>query len=306
MSVRIAEKLKTEIVICDSMQIYAGMSIGTAQPTEEERNRVKHCLVGSVDPCVPFSAADYALLATNEAERIIGDGHIPVFCGGTGLYLESFLRGGFQDECSADPEFRQRMTELSLTKGPEAVYALLLQKDPEAAASIHPNNVKRVIRALEIIETSGEKKTDRDIRSREKDSDYDACVIGLGFHHRELLYQRINDRVEKMISEGLLEEVSKLRNKGVFEANQTAAQAIGYKELFGYLDGKETLDEAKEKLMTATRHYAKRQLTWFSAKPYVHWVYRDMPDGTMKEADDVLFEAISVIKTHFKNIFWAD
>ena len=168
-------------------------------------------------------------------------------------------------------------------------------RDPDSASAIHKNNVKRVIRALEIYECCGTPKSVLDKASRERGLLYDATVIGLRYHSRELLYSRIDQRVDVMMSDGLYDEVVRLKAAGVFERNATAAQAIGYKELLGVLDGTATLAEAVDGLKLATRHYAKRQMTWFSAKPYVSWIYADTEDGQMRPFADILDEAMDIV-----------
>jgi tRNA dimethylallyltransferase len=185
---------------------------------------------------------------------------------------------------------------LAEQKGVAHMHGLLRAVDPESADAIHPNNVKRVIRALEIYECCGVPKSELDRRSRERGLCYDATVIGLRYHSRDLLYSRIDSRVEQMLREGLLEETQRLLAMGVFEHNATAAQAIGYKELLGALRGEMTHKQAIDSLKLATRHYAKRQMTWFTAKPYVHWIFADTEDGVMRERDDVIGEALALCR----------
>ncbi|MBO7274548.1 MAG: tRNA (adenosine(37)-N6)-dimethylallyltransferase MiaA, partial [Clostridia bacterium] len=180
-------------------------------------------------------------------------------------------------------------------EGVAALHERLRSVDPESADAIHPNNVKRVVRALEIYEQTGIPKSEFDRRSQVGESPYDAVVIGLHYPRREVLYERINRRVDMMLADGLLEETRRLLDEGVFARNQTAAQAIGYKELLGYFDGTEPLAEAAENLKTATRRYAKRQLTWFSAKPYVKWVEMEK-DGSLRSLDDICDEILSLFE----------
>jgi transcriptional regulator with XRE-family HTH domain len=197
-----------------------------------------------------------------------------------------FLRGGSFEITDSDPALRAELCALAEREGNEALHALLRELDPETADAVHPNNVKRVARAIEICKTTGRKKSDLDRQSREPECPYDATVIGLHYHGRELLYDRINRRVDLMVEQGLVEETRRLREAGVFDTCQTAAQAIGYKELFPYLDGTATLESCVDVLKMATRRYAKRQLTWFRAKSYVQWVACDTLDpafGTSEE-----------------------
>ena len=292
LSIELAKRLNGEIISCDSMQLYRYMDIGTAKPTEEEKRGVPHHLMDFLDPTDPkgYSCADYARDAKAVVEDIFSRGKLPIFCGGTGLYLDAFLRGGSFETTEVDHDLRRELTEFAEIHGAEALHAMLRELDPEAAEATHPNNVKRVVRAIEIYRATGCKKSELDRRSREVESPYNALVIGLQYQDREILYHRIGRRVDIMLADGLVEETKKLREMGVFETCITAAQAIGYKELFPYLDGEATLDEVTEILKAATRHYAKRQITWFSAKPYVTWLRMDGETG-IKDFEDIVNNA---------------
>lgn len=290
-AVELAKRLGGEVISCDSMQIYRRMDIGTAKPTREEMSGIVHHLIDAVEPDAPFSCAEYVTRAAQAAKEITARGKLPILCGGTGLYLDRFLCGEME-ETQADEALRASLFAYAESEGIEALHARLRAVDPESAQTIHPNNVKRVVRALEIYEQTGIPKSEFDRRSQVVESPYDATVIGLFYPRREVLYERINRRVDIMLADGLLEETEKLMQEGVFEVNQTAAQAIGYKELLGYFDGNETLTEAAENLKTATRRYAKRQLTWFSAKPYVKWVDMEQ-NGQLRSLDDVCQEIVS-------------
>ena len=290
-SVELARRLGGEIVSCDSMQVYRRMNVGTAKPTEEEKCGIVHHLIDVVEPDAPFSCADYVTLAGEAVKEIAARQKLPILCGGTGLYLDRFLCGEME-ETHADEALRASLFAFAEENGIEALHDRLRAVDPESAEAIHPNNVKRVVRALEIYEQTGIPKSEFDRRSQVAESPYDALVIGLRYPRREVLYDRINRRVDMMLADGLLAETEQLKREGVFEVNQTAAQAIGYKELLGYLDGSETLSEATENLKTATRRYAKRQLTWFSAKPYVRWVEMEK-NGELRTLDDVCEEIVS-------------
>ncbi len=295
-SVELARRLGGEVVSCDSMQVYRRMNIGTAKPTVEEMCGVPHHLIDAVEPDAPFSCAEYVTRAGETVKDIAARGKLPILCGGTGLYLDRFLCGEME-ETHADEALRASLFAFAESEGVEALHARLREVDPESADAIHPNNVKRVVRALEIYEQTGIPKSEFDRRSQVGESPYDAVVIGLHYPRREVLYERINRRVDVMLADGLLEETKKLLDEGVFEVNLTAAQAIGYKELLGYLRGEETLSAATENLKTATRRYAKRQLTWFGAKPYVVWVDMEK-DGTLRSLDDICDEIIS----RFRNV----
>lgn len=282
-AVSLAERLGGEIVSCDSMQVYRGMDIGTAKPTAEEMRGIPHHLIDVADPDEPFSVADYVSAAETAVREIASRGKLPIFCGGTGLYLDRFLFGGLSAETDSDPDLKDELLELAKKHGNVFLHTKLCAVDPESAKLIHPNNVRRVARALEIYERTGIPKSEWDRRTRAVESPYEATVIGID-RPREELYRRIDARVEKMVADGLVDETRALAERGVFDRNRTAAQAIGYKEILPYLRGECSLSDAAETLKTATRHYAKRQLTWFCAKPYVRWFSADrLPETFPKE-----------------------
>ena len=250
----IAKELDGEVISFDSMQIYRGMKTGTAAPDESEMRGIKHHMIACVDPSEKYSCADYVRDAGGIAEDVIGRGKLPVFCGGTGLYIESFIYNN-----PFSPEIPEEIIkEVDLLSDAEA-YEKLQAEGPQSAAEIHPNNVKRVKRALAIALGTGKTKTYWDAGSP-KEPAYDVRMILLFPRDRVFLYQRINERVEGMFERGLEDEARALYKK----AGQTASGAIGYKELFEYFDGKVTLEEAKETIKQNTRRYAKRQITWFS------------------------------------------
>lgn len=292
LAVELARRHGGEVISCDSMQIYKGMDIGTAKPTADEMRGVPHWMLDVADPLdgVSYSCADYVKDARRAAEDVLARGRLPILCGGTGLYLDAFLRGGSFEETVVDTALREELYEMAERQGAPAVHDMLREIDPESADAIHPNNVKRVVRAIEIFRTTGRKKSELDRESRQPESVYDAVVIGIRYQSRELLNRRIDLRVDAMLEDGLVEETRRLRAAGVFERCATAAQAIGYKELFGYLDGVESLEEATERLKIATHQYAKRQMTWFSAKPYVMWTDAD-EDGKQREFEDIVNNA---------------
>lgn len=287
LSIALAKRLGGEIVSCDSMQIYRGMDIGTAKPDMAERDGVTHHLIDIVDPDAAFDASDYVTAAESAVQDILSRGKTPIFCGGTGLYLDSFLRGGFC-ETADSPELRAELTRRAEQIGNEAIHAELRAVDPESAEAIHPNNVRRVIRALEVYHATGVTKSQLDRQSREAEPRYDARVLAIRFADREQLYRRIDMRVDIMLEMGLLDEVKRLYEAGVFERSRTAAQAIGYKELLGYIRGVTPLEEAVDDLKRATRRYAKRQLTWFGAHKDVIWLDRDESTS----ADELLAAAL--------------
>ncbi len=291
LAIEIAKQLGGEIVSCDSMQVYKKMDIGTAKPTLAEREKVVHHMIDIAEPWENYSCAEYVKEAAIVIEDVSARGRLPIICGGTGLYLDALLRGSdFAEGSSPDEAVRRELFEFAQTHGKEALFAELVRLDPESAAVTHPNNVKRVVRALEIYRTSGIKKSELDRLSQEVPSKYDATVIALRYNDREILRKRIYERVDKMIEDGLEAETRALMGAGVFERNATAAQAIGYKEFLGYFRGERSFEECTELLKIATRKYAKRQLTWFGGKSYVNWIDADGEKG-MKSFEDIVNSA---------------
>lgn len=272
LAVELAKRFNGEVVSCDSMQVYKEMNIGTAKPSVEEMDGVKHHMIDFVAPSSVYTCADYVRDAKKVIHEIVSNGKVPIICGGTGLYLEGLLRGGSFEETQTDPEYRLYLEKLAEEKGNQYIHSMLAEIDPESAEKTHFNNRKRVIRALEIYKCCGVNKSELDRRSTIPESEFDALVIGLKFKTRDALYERINKRVDIMLESGLEEETRRLIKMGVFESNGTARQAIGYKELLGYINGDISYDEAIEDLKTATRRYAKRQMTWFSAHSNVNWI----------------------------------
>ncbi len=296
LAIELAKRLNGEIICCDSMQIYQKMNIGTAKPDESELAQAKHHLFDFADPEMSFSCADYIPLAEEKVADIVSRGKLPIFCGGTGLYLDRFLSGSDFEETEIDEDFRREMQAFAEQFGNEALHKKLREIDPQSADEIHCNNVKRVIRALEIYKTSGRTKSELDRESKTCESKYDAIQIGIKYASRDKLYERINLRVEKMLDMGLAEETKMLLDEGIFDKNNTAAQAIGYKELLSYFRGEKTLDEAKEDLKTATRRYAKRQMTWFSSHGNVMWLEADG-----KSLGELAGEAVNLITISYRN-----
>ncbi|MBE6093597.1 MAG: tRNA (adenosine(37)-N6)-dimethylallyltransferase MiaA, partial [Selenomonas ruminantium] len=268
LSIELAKKLNTEIISGDSMLFYKGFDIGSAKPTVAERQGIVHHLVDNLEPWENFNVTDFVA----EARRLITDinkrGRIPLIAGGTGLYIKALLEGYAFNETADHSEYRQEMTALAEEKGKEYVHDLLAQVNPEAAAEIHANNLRRVIRALEVAYFGGE-QISRQKEYDEGDLCYDVYVIGLN-RERQGLYQRINQRVELMFAAGLEDEVRKLLAGGVTREMQ-AMQGIGYKETAAYMAGEMSREEAVDLIQKSTRHFAKRQLTWFRKMPYIHW-----------------------------------
>ena len=269
LSVKIAKELGGEIVSCDSMQIYKGMDIGTAKPSLEERCGVPHHMIDIISPDEKYNVVSYKRDAEAAIDDILKRGRAPVLAGGTGLYMDSVLNNTAFSENSSFSVARERLEKLFEEKGREYIFEMLEKIDPEAAEKIHPNNTRRVIRALEIYETTGKTLTQANIESKRPEK-YESLVIGLMWD-RETLYERINERVERMMAEGLLKEVETLRKKGM-KAEYTSMQAIGYKELFEYFEGNCTLEEAKEKIKQESRRYAKRQMTWLKRNKKINWL----------------------------------
>ena len=282
LALAICEEFAGELISCDSMQIYRRMDIGTAKPTHEEMAHVPHHLIDICEPDEDFSAATFAEVATKAIANVLTREKLPVLCGGTGLYLDSVLKGVDYGEMEPDLAYRAEMQAYAEENGAEALHDKLKALDPEAAEAIHPNNIKRVVRALEIIHLSGMTKTEWDKQAIRRETPYRETVIALDYRDRETLYRRIEMRVDQMFEMGLVEEARALYDAGYLAPDTTAGGAIGYKELLGYLRGEMTLDEAKDTLKTATRHYAKRQLTWLRKNPSVHWFY---PDDYTSQAD---------------------
>jgi len=263
LAIEIAERIGGEVISNDSMQIYRGMEIGTAAPTKEEMRGIPHHMIGIADPSEEFSCADYSAIAKNKISEIIQKGKIPVFCGGTGLYLDSVLSRGDMSESEKNDALREELSSFAEKYGNLALHDRLRAVDPESADAIHQNNVRRVIRALEIYETTGITKSEWDKRSRKVELPYEVHMAIIEFADRELLYSRIEKRVDIMMAQGVLKEARALFEKGLLKGDKPAAQAIGYKEFVPCFEGKQSLDEAILAIKQNTRRYAKRQITWF-------------------------------------------
>ena len=296
LALRLCKDYNGELISCDSMQIYKGMDIGTAKPTLAERNEIPHHLIDICEPNVDFSAAAFAELAAAAIADVRARGKMPVLCGGTGLYLDSLLKGVNFGEMESDPDYRAKLLAFAEKEGAEALHKRLQDIDPEAASSIHPNNIKRVVRALEICHLSGMTKTQWDRNAVKNESPYSPCILALDYKNRENLYARIHMRVDEMFDMGLEEEVRMLQNNGYLSPETTSGGAIGYKELLGYLRGEMTKEEAANAIKTATRHYAKRQLTWFRRNPDIHWLYPD--DDRYEDYEQLVCAAHAIIDIH--------
>ena len=275
LAVDLALKYNGEVVSGDSMQIYKKMSVGTAKPTIDEMKSVPHHLIDTVEPSESYSVARYCEDAKNAVDGIVSRGRLPIICGGTGLYIDSFINNiPFAEQDDVHPLREQLQAEYDKDSG-EALYEELKSADPQAAEKIHKNNAVKLIRAIEVIR-SGSTLSEQIERTRAADSPYDAVYIGLGFADRSILYSRIERRVDEMIQNGLVIEAKSLYETKS-ELSPTALGAIGYKELFTYFDGKCDFDTAVSEIKKATRRYAKRQLTWFRRNKSINWIEASQP-----------------------------
>ena len=267
-AIEIAKKFQGEIISGDSMLVYRDMNIGTAKPTAEELAAVPHHLVNILPPEAGFSVVDFKEQAQRLITEINGRGHLPIIAGGTGLYIKALLEDYAFNSVSEDSELRQQLTHEAEANGPEALHARLAALDAEAAQRIHPNNVRRVVRALEAA-LSGEQVN----QYGASESPYNALVIGLEME-RAALYERINQRVDLMLAAGLEQEVRELLDHGVSPECQSM-QSIGYRQMVWYLNGSMDYEQAVDKLKQATRNFAKRQITWYKKMPYIQWLQLD-------------------------------
>ncbi|KKI92015.1 tRNA delta(2)-isopentenylpyrophosphate transferase [Bacillus sp. SA1-12] len=283
LSIDLAHRLNAEIISGDSMQIYKGMDIGTAKITKEEMSGIRHHLLDIKHPDEDYSAAEFQATVRPLIEEIANQGKTPMIVGGTGLYIQSVLFDYQFTETPSDPVFRTKLELDLLEKGEHAIHQMLEKVDPEAASKIHPNNSRRVIRALEIYHCTNKKMSDF-IGGQKQELLYNTALIGLTMD-REVLYNRINQRVELMVKQGLVEEVKRLYENGIRETQ--AIQAIGYKELYDYFDGKISYDQAIDTLKQNSRRYAKRQLTWFRNKMDVEWFDMTPPINHDEMVDEI-------------------
>ena len=286
-SIIIAKLMDAEVISADSMQIYKFMDIGTAKPDMKERQGIVHHLMDFLNPDEDYSVADFCLDAKRTTEDIVSRGKFPLIVGGTGLYIDSFLDGVEFGEGDKDLSYRKELEKTAKKYGNEYVHGMLSRIDSESAEKIHPNNLKRVIRALEIYRTSGVTKTEMDKLNTKTDSPYDFRKI-LFVREREELYRRIDMRVDMMLKSGLVEEVEYLLDN--FSLSSTASQAIGYKEVISHLKGEITREEMTELIKRNTRRYAKRQLTWFLRSEGINQVCLDG-----KTSDEAALECIDII-----------
>ena len=288
LAVEIAKKFGGEVVSADSMQIYSELTVGTAKPTEKEMEGVPHHLIGHKSIDEEYSVVDYVEEAKNVITDIFNRGKLPVLCGGTGLYVDSLLSNTEFSEIKSDPDVRKKLYDFAKENGNEALFEKLKEIDPETAAKTHANNLIRVVRAMEVYEVTGKTMSEHQKDSHPIPSIYDVCYIGTNFSDRDKLYARIEQRIDEMLEEGVEEEA-----RFLFEHNGTctAAQAIGYKEFYPYFRGKMSREEAISVLKKETRHYAKRQITWFRRNDKINWLFRD-EFSEKKDLSEAAFEII--------------
>lgn len=295
LSIKLAKAVNGEIISADSMQVYKHMNIGTAKIMPSEMGGIKHYLIDEFDPQDDFNVVKFKEYAEKYMAEIYAKNKVPIIAGGTGFYIQAVLYGiNFEEndeDTSSGVSYRKELEILAQEKGSLYLHSMLQITDPESALSIHPNNVKRVIRALEYYKQTGNKISEHNEEQRQKESPYHFCYFVLN-NKRDVLYERINKRVDIMMEQGLLEEVKHLLDIGCTK-DMVSMQGLGYKEIIEYLEGKCTLEEAVYILKRDTRHFAKRQLTWFKREKDVIWVNKDQYND---QEDKVLEAMIKEIK----------
>lgn len=293
MGVALARRLNGEVVSVDSMQIYRGMEIGTAAPTAQEMEGVPHHMIGVAQPWESWSVSRFTQAADQCIQDILRRGRLPILVGGTGLYLDALVRGQTFAAGQQGGAIRQELQQELARQGAAALLAQLAEIDPETAARLHPRDEKRILRALEVYRETGETISEHDRKSRRLPHRYDALYIGLSFRDRQDLRDRIDRRVDRMVEQGLLEEVRRLLDLGL-SRDATALQAIGFKQFLAVADGRLTEAEAVEEVKLRSRQYAKRQLTWLRRNPDIHWIlWEKEPDfpSALQNATDFLHAA---------------
>ena len=276
MAVELAQRHNGEVISADSMQIYRTMDIGTAKPTKEEMGGIPHHMIDVADPEEDFSVARYVEMAAQCVDDVLARGKLPIVAGGTGLYIDSLLSGRTFAPFSPDSALRGELERELAEKGGQAMLEALAQVDPKAAQRLHPNDHKRIIRALEVYRSTGKTITQHNRETQAIPPRYDALTIGLAFQDRQAMWRRIDQRVDEMVAAGLEDEVRRLLTSGI-SPKCTAMQAIGYKEFTQALSGEMTWQEAADVVKLRSRQYAKRQLTWFGRNPNTRWVRWDDP-----------------------------
>ena len=272
-SIGLAKAVGGEIISADSMQVYKGMNIGSAKITPDEMQGVPHYLVDVLEPDEDFNVAVFQQMAKEAMNKIYKNGHIPIIVGGTGFYIQALLYDIDFTECEEDDSYRKELEQFAAEHGADALHEILKGKDPASAEKIHANNVKRVIRALEFYHQTGKKISEHNEEESRKESAYNSLYFVLN-DERNKLYDRIDKRVDSMVKEGLVEEVALLHGRG-YTRDMTSMQGLGYKEILAYLDGECSLEEAVYLIKRDTRHFAKRQLTWFRREREVIWLQKN-------------------------------
>lgn len=269
LSIELAKKIDGEIISCDSMQIYQDMTIGTAKPTTEEMQGIKHYLIDFVPPNQRYSVADFKKDAMVAIKEVLSHGKVPIIAGGTGLYLDALIYNIEYQDIQIDLAYRKKLENIAQSEGLDKLYEMAMKIDKQAAEKISKNDQKRILRILEIYHQTGKTKTQQEIESRKQEIPYQYLVFGIQMD-RQILYDRINQRADKMIEQGLIEEVENLLKK--YQEFPTAMQGLGYKEVVEYLEGTLTKEEMIEKIKQESRRYAKRQLTWFRRNQDIIWL----------------------------------
>ena len=285
LGVSLAKRLNAEIISADSIQIYKNIDIASAKPTTDEMQGIKHYLIDYVDPSENYSVSRFIADANDAVDEIVNKGKMPIIVGGTGLYIDSFLNNVRLLDDGFDEKIRENIRFRMENEGIEALYSELHKIDPEAAKKIHPNNAVKIMRALEVYYSSGKTLTQQNEQSMKSESRFDNTTVFLNCEDRDYLYDRINRRVDSMIDKGLVDEARRYFQSG---CSSTSSQAIGYKELKPYLDGKAGLGECIDNLKKATRNYAKRQLTWFRRNKNAHEFFIDKYSSIKDLTDDVM------------------
>ena len=289
LSIELAKIINGEIISADSMQIYKQMNIGTAKPTKDEIQGIKHYLIDFVSPDERYSVAEFKKDATNSIEEILKKQKQPIVVGGTGLYIDSLINGIDYDDIKIDIKYRKKLDDRAEKEGLKSLYDEAVKIDEEAMKKISQNDKKRIFRVLELYKTTGKTKTQIERESKSKENPYEYIMFGIDME-RDLLYSRINTRVDKMIERGLIEEVQKILNE--YKSFPTAMQGLGYKEVKEYLEGISTKEEMIEKIKMETRRYAKRQLTWFRRYKNITWLKNACKDFDTKRNIDTILEVI--------------
>jgi tRNA dimethylallyltransferase len=289
LAIDLAKLINGEIVSADSMQIYKYMDIGSAKPTAAERSEIKHHLIDFVEPDTEFCVADYTQKAHEVIKSIIDKGKMPIMCGGTGLYINSVVDDVTFGETETDYKMREELSELAKEKGNQFIWEKLKEIDPVSAKRLHPNNLRRIIRAIEFYNITGTTISSHQEMTKQHEGRYDPLMFCINYD-RDKLYARINARVDIMMKDGLLNEVKSLMEKG-YTKDLNSMKAIGYKELIDYFNGETTLDEAVELIKQGSRRYAKRQLTWFRRDKRIIWLDAE---------EDILNKAYNTVKDYYK------